>query len=251
MENPIKATWRRGECIVNGWMILPSPELAEIMGQLPFDALCLDLQHGLMDYGAALGMLRAAGSRLPLGCRVPWNEPAMVMKMLDVGCLAIIAPMVNDPTEAKAFVGACRYPPVGYRSWGPTRAQLALGKDYGQWANDQVVTLAMIETQAGLENVEAIAAVEGLDALYIGPADLALSLGHPPLPVPTAPEVLAAIDRILKAARAAGKVAGIHCGSPAMLREMRRRGFQFVTLYSEALFFTQAMAQALAEARGD
>ena len=149
------------------------------MAHAGFDSLTVDMQHGLSHFESAVPMFQAISTTdtVPLA-RVPWNEPGIIMKLLDAGCYGIICPMINSADEAAAFVGACRYPPHGYRSYGPTRAALYAGADYAAHANEEVLTLAMIETKAGLENLEAIVQTPGLDAVYVGPADLSQSLGR-------------------------------------------------------------------------
>lgn len=169
------------------------------------------------------------------------------MKMLDAGCMGIICPMVSTRQETKAFVGACRYPPRGYRSFGPTRAMLYGGPDYAERANDTVVTIAMIETAAAVDNLEDILSVPGLDAVYIGPSDLSQSLGAPPRADLTEPRLVAVIERILAAARSHGVVAGIHTMSTEYALRMIEQGFQFVTIQSDARLLAAAAAHTLRE----
>lgn len=180
-------------------------------------------------------MLQAIGTTvtIPLA-RVPWNEPGIIMKMLDAGCYGIICPMVNTRDEAERFVGACRYPPLGYRSYGPTRVALYVGADYAPNANSTVITMAMIETATALHNLDAILSVPGLDAIYVGPADLSQSLGLQPQVDSTEPQLLAAIDTILAATCKHGVVAGMHTNSVAYAQQMIARGFRFVMVMSDA-----------------
>lgn len=187
--------------------------------------------------------------RKPAMCRVPWNEPGIIMKVLDAGATGVICPMVNTADDAARFAAACRYAPRGFRSWGPTRALLVHGSDYASRANDLVSAWAMIETAQALRNLDEILAVDGIDGVYVGPADLGLSLGAQPVAEPTAPEVADAIEHILSRAKAAGKRAGIHCGSPGMVRRMHALGFDLATLMTDTRIFAQAVAAAVAEAR--
>ncbi|CAN5886849.1 aldolase/citrate lyase family protein [soil metagenome] len=210
-ENKLRTKLENGDAVVNGWLQIPSSVAAEAMAHQGFDSLTLDLQHGPLHYDAALPMLQAISTTdtTPLA-RVPWNEPGIIMKMLDAGCYGIICPMVNSRAECEAFVQACRYPPQGYRSFGPTRAKFYAGADYAPNANATVLTFAMIETKAALDNLDDILSVPGLDAIYVGPADLSQSLGGPPGadfedgPVPEA------LDKIIEAAKQHGVKAGIH-----------------------------------------
>ena len=158
------------------------------------------------------------------------------MKLLDAGAYGIICPMVNSPEEAAAFAGACRYPPLGYRSFGPRRAMLYAGADYPERANDTILAIAMIETAEALAHVDEIMATPGVDAVYVGPADLSLSMGRHQRIDQTDPVMVEALDVILAAARRHGKVAGLHTGSAEYARQMIEKGFQLVTVQSDAAF---------------
>ena len=140
--------WRSEETVVNGWLHIPNSFSTEVMAHAGWDSLTIDMQHGPPEYHAALPMLQAISTTetVPLA-RVPWNEPGLIMRMLDAGCYGVICPMINTREQAEAFVGACRYPPEGYRSFGPYRARLYAGADYPQYANEEIVTMAMIETR--------------------------------------------------------------------------------------------------------
>ena len=170
--NPVKERLKAGEPVLNGWLHIPSSLTAEAMAGAGFDTLTLDLQHGPYGLEAVLPMVQAISSTatVPLA-RVPWNEPGVVMKLLDMGCYGLICPMVSTRAECEAFVGACRYPPAGYRSFGPTRVRLGVGDSYAARANDQILTFAMIETAAALEvallvAVPAVAAVVAVEDVH-------------------------------------------------------------------------------------
>ena len=250
-ENKLRRLWRDGGAAVNGWLAIPSSVSAEAMAHQGWDSLTIDMQHGLVDYTDALPMLQGISTTetVPLA-RVPWLEPGIIMKMLDAGAYGIICPMVNNREDAERFVGACRYAPAGYRSFGPARALLYAGADYPKHANETVLTMAMIETAEALQNLEAIVSVPGLDAVYIGPADLALSLGHTPKFDHIEPELLEPIERIMTAAKAHGVVPGIHCGSAAYARRMIDLGFQLVTLLSDQRILGAAAKAMVEETRG-
>ena len=179
METRLARVWKQGGVAVNGWLSIPSTVTAELFGHAGYDSIVVDLQHGLIDYETALGMMQAvkAAGDTTVIARPPWNEPGIIMKCLDAGAWGIRCPLINKPVDAEALVYACHYAPKGGRSVGPTRAMMIYGTDYIQRANDHVVTIAMIETREALSNVEAIARTPGLTALYIGPSDLAQSLG--------------------------------------------------------------------------
>ena len=250
-ENRLRRLWHEGGAAVNGWLAIPSSASAEAMAHQGWDSLTIDMQHGLVDYTNALPMLQGISTTetVPL-VRVPWLEPGIIMKALDAGAYGIICPMVNTREDAERFVGACRYAPDGYRSFGPTRALIYAGADYPKHANRTVLTMAMIETAQALENLEEIVSTPDLDGVYIGPADLALSLGHTPKFDHTEPELLEPIERIMNAAKAHGVVPGIHCGSAAYARRMIDLGFQLVTLLSDQRLLMAAAKAIVEETRG-
>jgi len=249
-KNRLREHWAEGRRTVNGWLAVPSAFSAELMAHQGWDSLTIDMQHGITDYQTAVGMLQAVSTTgvVPM-VRVPWREPGIIMKMLDAGAYGIICPMVNSRAEAEELVAYGRYAPAGKRSFGPIRAQLYGGADYPRHANDEILLIAMIETGEALADLEEILAVEGLDGVYVGPADLALSLGCTPGFDPTEPRVLEAIDRILERARAHGRFAGIHCGSPGFARGMWEKGFDFVTLLSDARLMAMKAGEILAAMR--
>jgi 4-hydroxy-2-oxoheptanedioate aldolase len=252
-KNRIKQKWAAGEAIINGWLHVPSGWTAEVMAHSGYDSLCIDMQHGQLDFGHAMDMLRAISTTdtVPIA-RPPWNEPGMIGRLLDAGAYGIICPMVNTAGECEAFVGACRYAPAGYRSKGPTRANLYGGADYARHANDEIMTMAMIETAEALENVAAITRVPGLDAVYVGPGDLSLSLlgmERSGIDLDDA-EFLAALDRILAACEAAGIAAGIHTNSPDYARRMIDKGFRFTTIMTDTLLMRTMAERVVTAVRG-
>ncbi len=235
--NTIRTRWQAGEAVLTAWLSIPSAFSAELLAHAGFDCLTIDTQHGLIDTAAAIAMLQAISTTacIPLA-RVAWNEPGAIMKLLDAGAYGIICPMIGSAQEAAAFVAACRYPPEGIRSYGPKRAMLYAGDDYAEQANSTILAIPMIETADGLANVDAIAAVPGVDALYVGPADLSLALGRTQRIDQSDPVMLDALESVLAAARRHGKVAGLHTGSAAYARRMIDLGFQFVTVQTDAAF---------------
>lgn len=250
--NRLRQLFAAGGAVVNGWLAVPSVFSAEIMARAGWDAITIDMQHGAVDYGDALAMLTAisAGGQAGPMVRVPWNEPGAIMRMLDAGAVGIICPMIESAEAARAFVRACCYPPKGARSFGPIRARLIYGDGYATDANDNVMPFAMIETAEALARVDEILDVEGLAGVYVGPADLAYSLGETPRFDPVAPTVVAAVDRILAAAKARGLIAGIHNGTPEYARAMIEKGFQLVTVGSDARFIETGAKATLAAMRG-
>jgi 4-hydroxy-2-oxoheptanedioate aldolase len=249
--NNVKTIWEKDGYVVNGWLGIPAAFSAEVMAHLGWDSLVIDLQHGLIDYQMAVGMMQAISttSTTPL-VRVPWNDPAIIMKCLDAGAYGVICPMINNRAEAERFVQACRYPPKGYRSSGPIRALIYGGDDYQTKADDTIVTFAMIETVDGVKNLDEILSTPTLDAVYIGPNDLSLSHGGKGGLDQTDPKMVAVIDKILAAAKKHGRRAGIHTGGSAYAKAMIAKGFDFVTILSDNRLMALAGRQAIEEVKG-
>ena len=224
---------RAGETVYGAWCMIGSPVVAETIAREGFAAVVLDAQHGLWDVSslvAGAGAVNHAGAA-PM-VRVPLNDFALVSRALDFGAEAIIAPMINDADDAGRLAAVAKYPPVGERSWGPIRAMPLQGYsapvDYLREANSGTLAFAMIETAAALANVEAIAATPGIDALFVGPYDLATALSSGKAQDVQAPAVEQAIDRICTAAKTAGKIPGIYCRDAESAVAMAKRGFRFV-----------------------
>lgn len=255
-KNELKAKMQRGERTTNGWLALGSTYAAEIMGHAGFDSITVDCQHGMFDFTQMLPMLQAVSATpaTPI-VRVPWNDPAIIMHALDAGAYGIICPMINNAQEAAKLVHACRYEPEGGRSYGPARGLLYGGPDYFEHANREIVVLAMIETRDGMANLDAILDTKGVDGVFIGPNDLALSLGAKPGSDLTDQRVIDAIALILARARSHGKFAGIFCAGGAVGAIRRKQGFDLVTLTHEGALLMQAaksaVTAALAEPEAD
>lgn len=244
----LQEKWASGNAALNGWCAIPSTVSAEIMAYSGFDSITIDLQHGLVDYQTALAMMQAmSGSDVTPLARVPWNEPGIIMKMLDGGALGIICPMVNTAQDAADFVGAMRYAPEGYRSSGPTRAAIVHGGGYHQEANDTLVSFAMIETKQAFDNRDAIAATPGLTGIYIGPSDLSVSMGYQPGLDRTEKDMDEMFEAILASCKAHGIKAGIHCGTAAYAKSAYARGFDFATLASDIRLFSAGINTAMAQ----
>lgn len=249
-ENKLRTLWARNKAAVNGWLAIPNSFCAEVMAHQGWDTLTIDMQHGLIDDAALLPMLQAiqATPTMPV-VRVPWLEPSIIMKALDAGAQAIICPMVNTREDAQRLVSYARYAPQGARSFGPIRAGLVHGADYAAAANANTVVFAMIETRQALDNLDAICSVEGLDAVYIGPSDLSLTLGCRPVFDDVDPPVAQAIDHILARAKAHGIRAGVHNGRTDVALARVAKGFDFVTVGSDVRMLAAGSQQMLAEMR--
>ncbi len=246
--NKLRQIWQDGGAAANGWITLPSTLIAETLAQMDFDSITLDMQHGHIGYRDAWDMLTAISTTdtVPI-VRVPWNEPGILMRVLDAGAYGVICPMINTRDQAISFVAACRYPPLGERSYGPIRAKIYGGADYYAKANDTVLTFAMIETPEAIENISDIISVNGLDGIYIGPGDLSASMGYTPNFDHGSGPVKDAILSALHAARAAGKFAGIHNATSSYAREMIAAGFNLVSVASELKLMSDNIEQTLAE----
>lgn len=239
-----------GECALGGWISLNSPYAAELLGHCGFDTLVVDLQHGPYYFDAAVPMLQAlsATPTMPI-VRASANNFFEINKLLDAGAWGVICPMIDTADEARAFVSACRYPPLGSRSFGPTRGFLYGGDDYFEHANETIVTLAMVETPQGMANLDAICAVDGLTGIFVGPADLSLALGAPPAPKWTADPLRGALERIRDAAHARGKLVGCFCSSEQMSIDLKRMGYDFLTIGADAVLLRTAAAQRVKAVR--
>ena len=248
--NRVREIWREGGTVINGWCGIPSGFGAELMAHMGWDSLVVDTQHGVVDYQTMVSMLQGISttSVVPM-VRVPWNDPAAVMKALDAGAYGIICPMINGRSECEAFVGACRYPPRGYRSSGPIRAALYGGGDYHEKANDTILAMAMIETAEAIEHLDEILSTPGLDGIYVGPSDLSLSFGLPPGLDKSDERMLAALTKIVEGCKRHKVVPGIHTGSTAYAKKAIAMGFRLVTLLGDARLLTMAGQQVVREMR--
>jgi 4-hydroxy-2-oxoheptanedioate aldolase len=249
-NNPLFEMFAAERTAVAGWLSIDSAYLAELVGSAGFDAVVIDCQHGMADHAHMLAMLQALShtAAVPM-VRVSENNLAEVNRALDAGAYGVICPLVNSAAEATRFARACRYPMHGVpgdRSFGPARGLLYGGADYAIHANSHILALAMIETQAGLDAVEAIAAVPHLDGLFVGPSDLGIALGLGPGASHEHPLLAAALVRIHAACAAHGKVAGIWCASAEMARALRALGYRFVVPGHDAIWLKAEMARRLA-----
>jgi len=236
--------WKAGETTFGAWCTIPSSWTAEVAARSGHDWVCIDTQHGLIGYDAMLPMLQAVSTvGVTSFVRVPWNEPGTIMKALDAGAGGVIVPMINSVEEARAAVGACRYPPQGYRSMGPTRAR--------EVAPDWRLPLCvvMIETVEAVGRADKILAVPGIDAVFIGPNDLAVSAGLDSGYEASDPEHRRLIDTVAAAALSRGVTAGIMCGSAEVASQWHRAGFRMLALQSDTRLLTAASKEIVDTAR--
>lgn len=249
-DNGLKQLWSEGKPAVGLWTMIGNEAVVEVAAKMDLDYILLDCEHGLTSYEAILPQLRAMNGERPTSVvRVPSSEPAIFKRVLDMGAEAVLVPQVRSAEEVVGIVAACRYPPVGDRGVAGGRAA-AYGldfKDYLARANEQIAVIVQIETTEAVDNVDAIMAVEGLDAALIGPADLSTVLGCS-LDF-EAPKFLAAVEKIQAAARAVGKPMGMFCGSPKETKKRLEQGFQMVNIGTDMTFLVTAMARGIREVR--
>jgi 4-hydroxy-2-oxoheptanedioate aldolase len=250
--NALKKKIADGVRCVGGWAAIPSAFATEIYAAQGWDYVTLDMQHGSLDLNDVVPMLQAinAGSDATPMARVPWNDPAYIMRVLDAGAYGIICPMINTRAEAEALVRAGRYPPLGERSFGPFRASQYGGADYWQHANEEVLLFAMIETRQAVSNLPEILSVKGLNGVYIGPSDLSLSMDKTPTLDPSDETVLKAMSIILKETRERCLIAGVHTDGPKTAARRFTEGFQMCTLLNDVRLLAAAAANMVREARG-
>jgi 4-hydroxy-2-oxoheptanedioate aldolase len=233
MTAQLKARWAAGEPTIGAWCTIPSSVPAEFFAMSGFDYVGVDCQHGLPGPDSLVPMLQAiTGHDVPAVVRVPVGSGWWIQRALDSGAEAVIIPMVNSAEEAAAAVRHCRYAPAGERSFGPIRSELVVGTA-PEDVNAAVACLVMIETRAGVAAAEEICATPGVDGVYIGPADLAISYGLPPRLAPVPGPHAEAMDRVQAACAANAIVAGIHAANGTQAAQYLRAGYQMVTISSD------------------
>jgi 4-hydroxy-2-oxoheptanedioate aldolase len=251
MPNKLKQIWQAGGTALNGWLHIPSGFTAELVAKAGWDSVTVDLQHGLQDYMSLVHCFQAMQAHpvVPIA-RVPSNEAGIIGKVLDAGAYGVICPMINTADQARAFIAACRYPPVGSRSNGPIRAGIyGATTGYQKTANEEVLCIPMIETVEALGNLDSILDVPGIDAVYIGPTDLAFSLGLPPKMDQDLPQIFDAYERIIAATRKRNIPACVHCMEPAFAKRMVAMGFRLVTVGWDSLYLINGARAAVTAMR--
>jgi 2,4-dihydroxyhept-2-ene-1,7-dioic acid aldolase len=228
----LRECWAAGATAIGGWSVSADPLVAEVIGAADLDVVCVDAQHGWVDTATLPGLLQAmrAVGRTPL-VRPRWNDPGQIMRVLDAGASGVVVPMIDDAAQAAAAASACRFPPEGIRSWGPLWS--ARGVQSPTQANEAILCVLMVETAGAVANLEQILATPGLDAIYVGPNDLALSCGLGRQTYRTSSEVASLLDRIVVAAHQVGIPVGMHCSDAAMAADWRDRGVDWVTALTD------------------
>lgn len=224
----VRARWAGDKAARNAWMTIPDPYLVEIVGSDEhIDAVTFDMQHGLFDRRSVVEAIRAASaSGVTSLVRLPGLDEALIGYLLDAGVGGLILPMTESGRQAEEFRSFCTHPPGGRRSHGPTRAGLPSRQNA-----EPPVLFAMIESYAGLSAVDEIAAVDGLDGLFVGPGDLGLSLGIGGGQNRVEPEFLKALETIETSARQANRLLAIHASSADYAARMAAKGYRLVTVW--------------------
>jgi 4-hydroxy-2-oxoheptanedioate aldolase len=245
----LRTQWNEGRDTLGVWLAIPSIISAETAARVGYDYVCIDNQHGVNDYQQTVAMAQAIllGEGTPI-CRVPWNEPGIIGKMLDAGIEGVIVPMVNTVAEAQAVVRAGRYAPLGARSFGPVVAGMRRPNHF-DWSADGIAIIPMIETVEAIANLDDILAVPGIDAIYVGPADLSITLGLKPGNNDGESKFDEALTTIVAGCRKAGIVPGIHA-TAALVGKRLEQGFRMITVTSDSLAMKSSLVADLAIARG-
>jgi 4-hydroxy-2-oxoheptanedioate aldolase len=244
----LRRCWRADRPALGVWSSLADPAVAELLAATDVDYVCVDLQHGLAGASDLPGLgqaMRAAG-RAPL-VRVPWNEPVQLMRALDSGAAGVVVPMVDTAADAARAVDACRFPPAGSRSWGPMWGDARPDGALPPAEQDAAaLCVVMVETRSGVDALAEIVAVPGVDAVYVGPNDLALGCGHGRATYRDSPEVDALIQHVVDTCRDAGMVAGLHCSDTEMAVHWAARGVRMLTVATDTTVLRDGVAAARA-----
>jgi len=247
MKNPLKEKLQRGEVAIGTFVALGHPDVTERLSMMGFDWLLLDGEHGPLSLETMQVMMQSmrGDTCVPI-IRVEWNEPVIIKRALDLGCGGVLIPWVNTKEEAIAAVQACKYPPQGLRGCGPRRAAL-VNDNYIMEANAKTLVIVQIETDTAVKNIDDILAVEGVDAVYIGPTDLSMSLFGVPAKWGD-PKYMESFDIVVKAAKKAGKPAGIYAMSQNIEWAIEK-GFTLPTVDAADAFLAAGAAAALKKAK--
>ena len=248
MKNPLKEKLDQGKPVIGTFVGIGHPDVTEWLSRLEFDWLLLDAEHAPLGFETLQRMMQAMNgtSCVPL-VRPQWNDPVVIKRVLDIGAYGVLLPWVNSKEDAEKAVRACKYPPEGIRGYGPRRAGM-FDPAYYETANQEILVTIQIETEEALKNLDEILAVPGIDACYVGPSDLSVSLGFG-IPLKwDEPRYLAAFDHVLESAKRHGKPAGLYTTSEN-IRWALEKGFKFNTVDNDDTFLIQGATAALAKAR--
>ena len=253
--NPIISAWGSGRPAISAWSVIPDKLSGEALALLDFDVVTLDMQHSNFDRAsvtATIAAIEAAGSAAVV--RIPWNDdPGLIMGLLDFGLAGIICPSVASAEECRRFVSACRYPPLGMRNsnWPRASAYRRNLEAYFSTVHERELVVAMVETVAGLECLDEIAATPGLDMIQLGPSDLALSRFGLNAPAAEAEAFIEAAHlKAIATARRHGIRAAANAGNPARVRQLAAMGYDLIYMGSD-LFDMQEHYRGLLAELGD
>ncbi|MFJ8932826.1 HpcH/HpaI aldolase/citrate lyase family protein [Streptomyces sp. NPDC102364] len=248
-SNTVRGVIDTGDVAVNAWLSGDSAYVAEAVSHAGFDSVTVDLQHGMFGTDSAVRLLQAvsSGPATPMA-RCTSSDPAQIGKLLDAGAYGVICPAIDDADSCADFVASCRYPPHGRRSYGPARGLLYGGADYVTEADRTVLTWAMVESRQALDNLDEIVNVDGLDGIYVGPNDLALSLGERPGQI--SPTVLKALHKVADTVRGAGRYVGGFCADESEALQLVEAGFHLVTPGNDIGLLRDAATRRIAAVRG-
>ncbi|MGI9373538.1 MAG: HpcH/HpaI aldolase family protein [Hyphomicrobiales bacterium] len=241
-----------GEPLIFSWSSMPTSLSTEVFADGPFEACCVDMQHGYAGYSEFLAMTApvfAAGK--PLMVRIPLDRWDFAARALDAGASAVISPMINTVEDARKFVEATKFPPIGSRSFGAYRNKAGANpadKGFLAKLNDANLTLAMIETQQALDNLDAICATDGLDGVFVGPFDLSISLTHGEGPInPASDMIIENLKVVADTARKHKMFAGIFAANPEFAKKYIELGYQFLALSNDMTYLEHASKAAFAQ----
>jgi 4-hydroxy-2-oxoheptanedioate aldolase len=245
----LKARLKAGEKLLGAWTMAGSPDNAEAMALTGIDFIVMDHEHGPATIPDAIAQLRAIQGTSCAGLlRVPWNDMVFIKRALDAGIHGLIVPQVSTPEEARAVVAACRYPPLGIRgaAGGVRAASYGLDMGYYERAAGELIIIVQIETPLGVENAEAIASVDGIDMIFIGPRDLSANIGK--LNRMDDPELLGLVARIEQATLKSGKALGTIAATGAIAKRLFDRGYGFIIAGSDLVHLRTSIAQMMKDA---
>ncbi|WP_315831520.1 HpcH/HpaI aldolase/citrate lyase family protein [Bradyrhizobium prioriisuperbiae] len=233
-KNPFKAALAAKQVQIGLWCSLCSNIGAEIIADSGFDWILVDTEHAPNELPSVMAQLQAMtrGTAMPV-IRPAWNDPILIKRLLDIGAQSLLVPFVQDETEAAQAVASCRYPPAGIRgiTTGSRAARFGRVSNYLKEADNEICVLVQVETLSAIDRLDAIAATDGVDGVFIGPSDLSASMGH--IGNPQHPDVQRVIEQAVKRITAAGKAAGILTPVEADARRYIEWGYHFVAVGSD------------------
>ncbi len=249
-KNMVKEKLRRGEPSIGTWVSTGNPLVAEILAHAGFDWLTVDMEHNAIDMENLVACFYAIATTdtVPF-VRVPWNDPQILKRVLDVGAYGVVVPNIKTPEEAEMAVQGCRYAPEGFRGVGSIRGRLYGGSDYFEKANEEIAVILMIEDTQAVRRIAEICNVPGIDSLFIGPNDLASSMGLPRGLDNPHPDHKAAVKQVLETGKRFNVPVGIHCASAEEVNQRIEEGFQWMPIVSDAEFLSSAVKGSLEQVK--